>query len=206
MYYAVRKGYKVGIFDNWPEAQAATAKFSGPQFKKFKSKAEAEAYLENRDFWAEQLSADNKNGYLVAFTDGSFDINLKRYAYGVALVKPDGTEDSICGYGCNPLYLDSHNVAGEIFGVISALDWAVANGFNKVKIYHDYIGLSKWISGEWRTNVEVSQMLVDVFKEKFEGVLTVKFIKVPGHSNIPLNEKADRLAMSALAGEKSNIV
>ena len=31
MYYAVRKGHITGIFDNWPEAQAATLGFSGPE-------------------------------------------------------------------------------------------------------------------------------------------------------------------------------
>ena len=44
MYYAVRKGHTTGIFDNWPEAQAATSGFSGPEYKKFKTKEEAEAY------------------------------------------------------------------------------------------------------------------------------------------------------------------
>ena len=91
MYYAVRNGHRTGIFDNWPEAQAATVGFSCPEFKKFKSKEEAEAYLENRDIWAEQVAADNINGYLVAFTDGSFDKDLNRYSYGVVLVRPDGT-------------------------------------------------------------------------------------------------------------------
>lgn len=170
MYYAVRKGHKIGIFDNWPEAQAATTGFSGPEFKKFKSKEEAEAYLENRDVWAEQVSSDNSDGYLVAFTDGSFDKDLKRYSYGVVLVKPDGTEESVCGFGSNELYLDSNNIIGEIFGVINALDWAVANGFEKVKIYHDLEGLSKWASGEWKANVKASQMFVSIYKEKFGSI------------------------------------
>lgn len=202
MYYAVRKGHKIGIFDNWPEAQAATTGFSGPEFKKFKSKEEAEAYLENRDVWAEQVSSDNSDGYLVAFTDGSFDKDLKRYSYGVVLVKPDGTEESVCGFGSNELYLDSNNIIGEIFGVINALDWAVAKGFEKVKIYHDLEGLSKWASGEWKANVKASQMFVSIYKEKFDGVLSVEFVKVPGHSNVSLNEKADQLAKSALIDKK----
>lgn len=46
MYYAVKKGHKIGIFENWSEAQSATAGFSEPDFKKFKTKEEAEAYLE----------------------------------------------------------------------------------------------------------------------------------------------------------------
>lgn len=198
MYYAVRKGHKIGVFDNWAEAQTATNGFSEPEFMKFQSKEEAEAYLENRDIWAEQVSADNRDGYLVAFTDGSFDKNLNRYSYGVVLVKPDGTEESVCGFGSNNLYLDSDNIIGEIFGVINALDWAVSNGYEKVKIYHDYEGLSKWISGEWKANVKASQMFVCVYREKFDGVLNVDFIKVPGHSNVSFNEKADQLAKSAL--------
>ena len=64
MYYAVRKGHTTGVFDNWPEAQAATSGFSGPEYKKFKTKEEAEAYLDNRDVWVEIAT---KAGYLVAF-------------------------------------------------------------------------------------------------------------------------------------------
>lgn len=202
MYYAVRKGHTTGIFDNWTEAQAATAGFSNPDYKKFKSKEEAEAYLENRDVWAEKVAEDNRNGYLVAFTDGSFDSELKRYSYGVALITPDGVEESVCGFGSNERYLDSNNIIGEIFGVINALDWAVSNGYDKVKVYHDYEGLSKWVSGEWKANANVSQMFVNLFKEKFEGVLSVEFIKVPGHSNVSFNEKADHLAKSALVDKK----
>ena len=78
MYYAVKKGHKTGIFDNWAEAQTATAGFSGPEFKKFKTKAEAEAYLDNRDVWVEQVLEGNRNGYLVAFTDGSYVKELNR--------------------------------------------------------------------------------------------------------------------------------
>ena len=58
MYYAVRKGHTTGVFDNWPEAQEATSGFSGPEYKKFKTKEEAEAYLDNRDVWVEQIAED----------------------------------------------------------------------------------------------------------------------------------------------------
>lgn len=202
MYYAVKKGHKTGVFDNWTEAQAATAGFSGPEFKKFKTKVEAEAYLDNRDVWVEQVSKDNENGYLVAFTDGSYDKELKRYSYGVVLVLPDRTEENICGYGNNKEYIDSNNVIGEIFGVINAFDWAISNGFEKIKIYHDYEGLSKWLTGEWDAKVKASQMFVGLFKSKFEDFLQVEFVKVPGHSNIIYNEKADQLAKAALVDRK----
>lgn len=202
MYYAVRKGYKTGVFDNWPEAQAATAGFSGPEFKGFKTKEEAEAYLENRDIWVERVTADNKSGYLVAFTDGSYDKDLSRYSYGVVLILPDGTEENICGYGSNKEYLDSNNIIGEIFGVINALDWAISNGYEKLRVYYDYEGISKWLTGEWNAKSKASQMFVALYKGKFEDFIKAEFVKVPGHSNIIYNEKADQLAKSALMNRK----
>ena len=41
-------------------------------------------------------------------------------------------------------------------------------------------------------------MYVNLFKRKFQDVLCVEFVKVPGHSNVSYNEKADQLAKSAL--------
>ena len=35
MFYAVKKGHVTGVFDNWPDAQSATAGFSGADYKKF---------------------------------------------------------------------------------------------------------------------------------------------------------------------------
>lgn len=202
MYYAVKKGHTTGIFDNWSEAQAATSGFSSPEYKKFKTMEEAEAYLNNRDVWAELVAEDNKAGYLVAFTDGSYDKDLNRYSYGVTFILPDGTEESICGYGSNREYLDSKNIIGEIFGVINAFDWAISNGFEKLKIYHDYEGLSKWITGEWSAKAKASQMFVSLYKSKFEDFVQIEFIKVPGHSNVIYNEKADQLAKDALNDRK----
>lgn len=202
MYYAVKKGYTVGIFDSWTEAQTATSGFSNPEYRKFQTKEEAEAYLNNRDIWMEQVAKDNEEGYLVAFTDGSYDKNLHRYSYGVVLILPNKTEESICGYGTNQEYLDSNNIIGEIFGVINALDWAISNGYQKIKIYHDYEGVSRWITGEWSTKAKVSQMYVSLYKKKFEDFIQIEFVKVPGHSNVAYNEKADELAKTALNDRK----
>ena len=86
--------------------------------------------------------------------------------------------------------------------MINALDWAVSNGFEKIKIYHDYEGIPKWLSGEWTAKSKVSKMFVGLYRSKFDGILQIEFIKVPGHSNVPYNEKADQLAKSALTDKK----
>lgn len=200
--YAVKKGHQTGIFENWTDCQVATKGFSNPEFKSFSTREEAEAYLNDWDVWTEQVAKDNQLGYLVAFTDGSYDKNLNRYAYGVQFIKPDGSLSDICGYGSNQEYVDSNNIIGEMFGVINALDWAISNEYEKIKIYHDYEGLSKWINGEWDAKSKVAKMYVGLYENKFKDFIEVEFIKVPGHSNVIYNEKADQLARSALIDRK----
>ena len=200
--YAVKSGHKTGIFEDWNECAAAVKGFPNAEYKGFNSIKEAEAYLDGRDLWNDTVKADNDKGYLVAFTDGSFNKELKRYSFGVVFILPDGSEAQISGYSGNENYIDSESIAGEIFGVINALDWAVLNGYEKVKIYHDYEGLSKWISGEWKAISDVSKMFIKLYKRKFEDFLEVEFSKVSGHSNVSYNEKADELANCALTERK----
>ena len=204
MYYAVRKGKKPGIYETWDEAKAMITGFYKAEHKKFKTREEAEAFLENRDVWKERIEEELKQGYLVAFTDGSFDKALKRYSYGVLLILPSGEEENLYGYGEDEKFMDSQNIIGEVLGVLKTLEWAIAKGYAKIKIYHDYSGLSKWALGEWKANAVVSQMYVKEYKEKYEGKIQVEFVKVPGHSNIAYNEMADSLAKFALMrNEKS---
>lgn len=86
--------------------------------------------------------------------------------------------------------------------MINALDWAVSNNFEKIKIYHDYEDLAKWITGDWEANSKASKMYLALFDAKFKDVLEVIFVKVPGHSNVVYNEKADQLAKAALVDKK----
>ena len=205
-YYAVKKGHSTGVFDSWTACQEATKGFSGAIFQSFASREEAEAFLQDKDLWKERVKKDNADGYLVAFTDGSFDENLARYSYGVILISPDGHESTICGFGNNKRFIESKNIIGEIFGVINAFDWAVSNGYDKIKVYHDYEGLPKWLSGEWTAKTETSKMFVGLFNAKYDGIISPVFEKVPGHSNVSYNDRADQLAKSALVDRKKQAI
>lgn len=197
-YYAVKVGRTTGIFDNWNDCGKSINGFSGAVFASFPTMEEAQAYLDGTDLWGNKIAEDTRNGYVVAFCDGSFDKVANRYSFGVLLIDLNGKETSVCGHGANDKYLATHNIIGEIFGVINALDWAVSNGFEKIKIYHDYEGLSKWVSGEWSANSEVAKMFTAIYRNKFEGVVDVVFEHVKGHSNNKYNDQADELAKSAL--------
>lgn len=197
-FYAVKSGRTTGVFESWDECNNSIKGFSGAVFKSFNSREEAEAFLVDKDLWEEIVSKDIRQGYLVAFCDGSYESGLNRYSFGVILIDKKNNEIPLCGYGSNPKFVSSNNIIGEIFGVINALDWAISNGYEKIKIYHDYEGLSKWISGEWQAKSDVAKMFTSLYRSKFDGVLEVTFEKIKGHSNNKYNDRADALAKSAL--------
>jgi ribonuclease HI len=197
-YYAVKVGHTTGIFNNWAECQKATQGYPGPKLKKFATLAEAEAFINDVDIFGEQIKNDIANGYAVAFCDGSFDSAKNRYSYGVFIIDKDFKEHELSGRASNPKYVSSRNIIGEVLGAINAMDWAVSNGYKKIKIYHDYEGLSKWLSGEWAARSEVANMFVYIYNTKFADLVQVTFEKVKGHSNNKYNDKADELARKAL--------
>lgn len=201
-YYAVKKGHTTGIFEQWAECQKAISGFSGAEYKKFSTKEEADAYLSDKNIWKEKVEKDLKDGYLVAFTDGSFEQSLQRYSYGVLIITPEWKEYELCGYANNPKFISSRNIPGEVLGVINAMDWAVSNSYEKIKIYHDYEGLSKWATGEWKADSEVAKTYRAVYCNKYADLLQVVFEKVKGHSNNTYNNRVDGLAKTALQDQK----
>lgn len=204
-YYAVKKGNECGIFESWDDCQKATSGFSSPEFKGFRTLEEAQAYLNDENIYWKQIEEDISNGYVVAYTDGSFNEGTNEYSYGICIFDLDKNEINLCSKLSYAAFIESRNIAGEIFGVITALDWAVSNGYEKIKIYHDLEGISKWASGEYSANSDIAKYYKNVLSERFDACVKYDFVKVSGHSNNPYNEKADKLANSALAGERKLI-
>lgn len=137
-FYAV-KGKENKIFTDWNECQAFISdnKGNGNKYKSFHTEEEAIAFLEGRDYYAERLASDLSQGFVVAFTDGSFEEGENKYSYGVVAVSPDGSEMYFSGVGNDQRFLSTRNVAGEVEGVLTAIKWAFLNGYKKIKIYHD---------------------------------------------------------------------
>ena len=155
-FYAVKIGRAIGIFESWNECKKSVEGYPGAEFKSFCSREEAESFLKSENIWKHRISEDIKAGYLIAFTDGSYDEKQQKCSCGVLIIDKDGNNHELCMTNSNQKYLPYRNVTGEIFGVINAMDWAISNGYQKIKIYHDYEGLSKWISGEWKAKTPVS--------------------------------------------------
>ena len=123
-FYAVKKGRKPGIYMSWDACKAQVMGFPNARYKGFKTKAEAEAFLNPDANELMQIDEDT----LVAYVDGSYDHSQKRFSYGMVLM-----HDGIERYFAYP-YEDKElatmrNVAGEIKGSEAAMRFAKENGY-----------------------------------------------------------------------------
>lgn len=207
-FYAVRKGRRTGIFGSWEECQRQVTGFSGAEFKSFTTRQGALSYLgqesgtEEMPFRDTEEDGKDREGEgqqpeeAVAYVDGSYDKRSGDFSYGVVFLY-QGREERFCQRLQDKELAAMHNVAGEIKGSEAAMDYALGKGIKYLRIYHDYEGIAKWCTGEWKTNREGTR----AYKAYYEGIksrLQVTFVKVKGHSGDRYNDVADQLAKQAL--------
>ena len=89
---------------------------------------------------------------LSAYVDGSFDKETARFAYGVIMLDGDNTVAMMSAADDDPELASMHNVAGEIKGAEAAIRFCLEHGVKELTIFHDYEGIAKWCSGEWKAN------------------------------------------------------
>ena len=130
-----------------------------------------------------------------AFVDGSFNIATGVYGYGGFLMH-DGVRYELSGNGSDKEMASMRNVAGEIFGSMAAMEYAVNHGITNLSIYYDYMGISKWCTGEWKANKKGTIAYRDYYN-KIKTKVNVQFEKVKGHSGDKYNDMADMLAKKA---------
>ena len=198
-YYAVLKGLTPGIYESWAEAEEQVKGFPGAEFKSFKTKKEATAYMGGEE--VEKDEPELLDG-LCAFVDGSFDSESKIYSYGIVYLY-QGELKTENGVGTNEEAASMRNVAGELRGAMLAMKYASDNGFDKINIYHDYEGIAAWAEGRWKTNLSCTAAYKS-YCEKMKSKIKVHFVKVPAHSGITYNEMADELAKAAVKAEKES--
>lgn len=189
-YYAVKKGYKPGIYTSWDECKKQVEKFSGAVYKSFTSLEDAKNFI--------KLEEEKIVDYgLIAYVDGSYNIKTKEYGYGCILIEGQKVIKELSGKGDKEALVSMRNVAGEILGSLAAMKFALENGYPGVCIYYDYEGIEKWANGLWRANkigTQNYQKLVNEYRKK----INISFIKVLAHSGDFFNERADKLAKKAV--------
>ena len=84
-YYAVKNGRNIGIYSSWSECEKQVKGYSGAEYKSFLTLKEAKAYLNGEENSEEKDICDLKDNEMIAYVDGSFDVKVGYYAYGVIL-------------------------------------------------------------------------------------------------------------------------
>ena len=173
--YAVKKGRTTGIFMTWDDCKAQVDGFPGAEYKSFSDPADAASYL------GLGSSADETEHFpegVRAYVDGSYDAASGRFSCGVVMVRTNA-DGSVRTRSLSQAFDDEEaakqrNVAGEIMGAKTAIDFCLRQGIEAVSIFHDYEGVGKWADGKWKT------------------------VKVKAHAGNKYNEMADKLAKEAL--------
>lgn len=191
--YAVRKGKTTGLFYSWSECEAAVTGYPGAEYKGFLTEDDAKEYLGYKT-----SKEDKKEDIrLIAYVDGSFDAAIGKYAFGCVILTPDGDIIKESGNGDNPESLAIRNVAGEMLGAMTAVRWAIKNGYDNLELRYDYEGIEKWATGVWKAKNTLTQKYAE-YMQRQQNHIKISFRKVKAHSGDYYNEEADKLAKEAL--------
>ena len=176
-FYAVKSGYKTGIFDNWDDAKVNVSGFSGAKYKSFKTIEEAELFMKD-DISEIKKEVKNddielKSNELNIFTDGTIryesdNSSIVGVGYGFVAVINDRVVYEKSGHSDrNDVNNKYRNVYGVINGVIEAIKYAEENGYSKVNLYIDYEGLILWVEDyNGRTKWKSKNDMTKSYKEE----------------------------------------
>lgn len=197
-FYAVRKGRATGIYTTWSQCQQQVTGYPGASFKSFPTREEAQRFLETGMVGqpAQVSFQSGQAAEAVAYVDGSYHVGTGEFACG-AVIFYQGETFEISKKFEDPELAAMRNVAGEIKGSEAAISFCLERGVQSLEIHHDYEGIAKWCTGEWKTNKEATKAYRQYYLQAAQK-MQIAFVKVKGHSGDEFNDRADRLAKDAL--------
>lgn len=218
-YYAVTVGRIPGIYGTWDQCKEQTDGFSGAKYQSFSTLEEAEQFVlganndesvvtkidvvaaaQDINAQVEARIANLADDEVVAFVDGSYDVNAEKSAFGAIILSHNGNRDILYKSFTKKLgeeFISLRNVAAELEGVKEAICWALTYKKRKIAIYYDYEGIEKWATGQWQAKNTITREYVQFSQEK-RTMLDIEYIKVPAHSGVKFNEEVDTIAKNAL--------
>lgn len=138
---------------------------------------------------------------LELYVDGSYNKAEPNITKGAAILL-ENNKPLVCRrfITSQKEFVDMWNVGGELFAVIGGLilvkEVVDIQDAVVVKIYHDYLGISSFIKGEWKAKKPGAQMYVLTVHNVKQSMPNIEFefYKVKAHTGIKWNEFADCIA------------
>lgn len=203
-FYAVKQGYKTGLFDTWAECEKQVKGFPSALFKSFTTKEEALKYLDETPIkevkTIEELKQAVEKNYkgTRVFVDGSWNNKTKTYGAGVCFMDSNGEVfHELSTSGSDPEMAKSRNIAGECLAATLAIETAELLNLKEITIIHDYEGIAKWVvdsADKWKVSSVVSALYSEAYEQAIEKGMKIHFIWVRGHVGVEGNEIVDKLA------------
>lgn len=98
----------------------------------------------------------------------------------------------------SPILSVHRNVSGEIFAVMYSIYYSYKQGYKNLVIFHDYEGLSKWASSEWKSKTEITKFYKEFLESYRKKGVEIFFYKVKSHNKDVMNNYVDKLAKDTL--------
>ena len=131
----------------------------------------------------------------VAYVDGSYNADTKIFGYGVVFFYDNKKVELYKSYDDEEM-ATMRNVAGEIYGSMAAMEYAIEHNIPKLDIYYDYMGIEKWCTGQWKAG-KAGTIAYKKYYNQAKKKVHISFCKVKGHSGDKYNDLADALAKKA---------
>jgi len=217
-YYAVIRGRQPGIYDTWFGARGAEMQvrgFAGARYRGFPTLVEAQAWLRDPGGSPAAVKAGRqppvaprsdppRPGEVIAYTDGSCLRNPGPGGYGVVLLRETGRLELARGFRLTT------NNRMEMMACRAALEALAEPAAVVLHSDSSYLvqGMAKGWAKRWRANGWLRTGRQPAENADLWMVLLalcerhrVRFVWVRGHAGDPENERCDRLAAAAAAGE-----
>lgn len=185
-YYAVRNGHSVGLFEDLNDYKNAMRFYKGAEGCSFNSLEKAKEYLKDiiNISELEEKSAEQykikPNEKIDAFIDGSF----KEYVGSYSIVFFQNNKEVFRDFSILDYMNGCTNIKSELMASKRAVEFAIANEYKQITIFHDYNNTSKFVTKECIAKETFCKNYVE-FIENAKKYIDIKFAQVKSkkHNN-----------------------
>ena len=151
------------------------------------------------------FSNDKLNNNLVTFSvDGSY--STMHMQAGAGIVIKNNNKMLKFFFQVPQSLKEERNVSGELLATLWAIKKALQMKLRRINLVFDYLGNVLYIKGAWAPKTKIARFFVkEVNNLLTRNELEINWLKATSHTNIDINDIADRLAkLGSGIGEKEN--